>query len=125
MRLLEYFQKIGIFVYPMSAFIFGFWFSWFGTSSFTSPLQTSARTMYSKVNNRRVLSQLRPFQRACFAPFVSNVKREILAAADLREPHNWFPEARSRLRKVVFHCGPTNSGKVTDFLLGTQFQICY
>ncbi|XP_018605074.1 ATP-dependent RNA helicase SUPV3L1, mitochondrial [Scleropages formosus] len=31
--------------------------------------------------------------------------------SDLRVPANWYPEARSIQRKVVFHAGPTNSGK--------------
>ncbi|XP_034536108.1 ATP-dependent RNA helicase SUPV3L1, mitochondrial [Notolabrus celidotus] len=31
--------------------------------------------------------------------------------SDLRVPANWYPEARAIERKVVFHAGPTNSGK--------------
>ncbi|CAN9506974.1 unnamed protein product [Ophioblennius macclurei] len=31
--------------------------------------------------------------------------------SDLRVPANWYPEARAIHRKVVFHAGPTNSGK--------------
>ncbi|TKS70012.1 ATP-dependent RNA helicase SUPV3L1, mitochondrial [Collichthys lucidus] len=31
--------------------------------------------------------------------------------SDLRLPANWYPEARAIQRKVVFHAGPTNSGK--------------
>uniref|UniRef100_A0A673FN47 ATP-dependent RNA helicase SUPV3L1, mitochondrial n=1 Tax=Sinocyclocheilus rhinocerous TaxID=307959 RepID=A0A673FN47_9TELE len=31
--------------------------------------------------------------------------------SDLRVPANWYPEARSIQRKIVFHAGPTNSGK--------------
>ncbi|KAM4605799.1 ATP-dependent RNA helicase SUPV3L1, mitochondrial-like isoform 1-T1 [Discoglossus pictus] len=31
--------------------------------------------------------------------------------SDLRLPPNWYPEARSIQRKIVFHAGPTNSGK--------------
>lgn len=31
--------------------------------------------------------------------------------SDLRVPANWYPEARAIQRKVVFHAGPTNSGK--------------
>lgn len=31
--------------------------------------------------------------------------------SDLRSPANWYPEARARTRKIVFHAGPTNSGK--------------
>ncbi|KAM9325010.1 ATP-dependent RNA helicase SUPV3L1, mitochondrial [Gastrophryne carolinensis] len=31
--------------------------------------------------------------------------------SDLRLPPNWYPEARAIHRKIVFHSGPTNSGK--------------
>ena len=31
--------------------------------------------------------------------------------SDLRMPSNWYPEARAIRRKIVFHAGPTNSGK--------------
>ncbi|XP_067000401.2 ATP-dependent RNA helicase SUV3 homolog, mitochondrial [Anabrus simplex] len=31
--------------------------------------------------------------------------------SDLRTPANWYPEARALTRKIVFHAGPTNSGK--------------
>ncbi|KAJ8685527.1 hypothetical protein QAD02_021320, partial [Eretmocerus hayati] len=30
---------------------------------------------------------------------------------DLRAPANWYPKARGLRRKIVFHAGPTNSGK--------------
>ncbi|KPI91178.1 PREDICTED: ATP-dependent RNA helicase SUV3 homolog, mitochondrial [Papilio xuthus] len=31
--------------------------------------------------------------------------------SDLRTPANWYPQARHLNRKIVFHAGPTNSGK--------------
>ncbi|XP_049280117.1 ATP-dependent RNA helicase SUV3 homolog, mitochondrial [Anopheles funestus] len=31
--------------------------------------------------------------------------------SDLRQPANWYPNARGMNRKVIFHSGPTNSGK--------------
>lgn len=31
--------------------------------------------------------------------------------SDLTEPPNWYPEARNINRKIIFHAGPTNSGK--------------
>ena len=37
--------------------------------------------------------------------------RKMRSSADLRSPHEWYPEARKLKRKVVFHAGPTNSGK--------------
>lgn len=32
-------------------------------------------------------------------------------SSDLRVPHEWYPLARIMRRKVIFHGGPTNSGK--------------
>ncbi len=56
---------------------------------------------------------------------------QISSATDLRAPHEWYPETRSMVRKVIFHCGPTNSGKVTPcmciylaaFIICLLFQI--
>ncbi|KAK2589289.1 hypothetical protein KPH14_007841 [Odynerus spinipes] len=31
--------------------------------------------------------------------------------SDLRSPANWYPLARAKTRKIIFHAGPTNSGK--------------
>ncbi|KAL2731370.1 hypothetical protein V1478_004915 [Vespula squamosa] len=31
--------------------------------------------------------------------------------SDLRSPANWYPYARAKTRKIIFHAGPTNSGK--------------
>lgn len=31
--------------------------------------------------------------------------------SDLTNPSTWYPQARSKLRKIIFHAGPTNSGK--------------
>ncbi|XP_046734064.1 ATP-dependent RNA helicase SUV3 homolog, mitochondrial [Diprion similis] len=31
--------------------------------------------------------------------------------SDLRTPANWYPLARAKTRKIIFHAGPTNSGK--------------
>lgn len=36
---------------------------------------------------------------------------ELRKISDLGLPHTWYPEARSIVRKVIFHSGPTNSGK--------------
>lgn len=36
---------------------------------------------------------------------------ELRKISDLGLPHNWYPLARSKLRKVYYHAGPTNSGK--------------
>ena len=36
---------------------------------------------------------------------------DLRKVSDLTDPPNWYPEARSARRKVIFHAGPTNSGK--------------
>lgn len=35
---------------------------------------------------------------------------------DLQEPHLWFPSARSIKRNIIYHYGPTNSGKTSSAL---------
>ena len=35
---------------------------------------------------------------------------------DLTKPHQWYPRARLDKRKIVFHAGPTNSGKTYQAL---------
>ena len=36
----------------------------------------------------------------------------IRSVSDLTHPHKWYPFARIIKRKIIFHGGPTNSGKV-------------
>lgn len=36
--------------------------------------------------------------------------------SDMRVPHEWYPYARLMKRKVIFHGGPTNSGKTYQAL---------
>jgi ATP-dependent RNA helicase SUPV3L1/SUV3 len=36
--------------------------------------------------------------------------------SDLTVPSDWFPQAREMKRRVVYHCGPTNSGKTHQAL---------
>lgn len=31
--------------------------------------------------------------------------------SDLTNPSTWYPQPRSKTRKIIFHAGPTNSGK--------------
>jgi len=55
-----------------------------------------------------------------FPYFLSHAKKvfphldcidELKLISDLTDPSNWYPEARDQPRKIVFHAGPTNSGK--------------
>ena len=36
---------------------------------------------------------------------------ELKLVSDLTDPPNWYPDARNIQRKIIFHAGPTNSGK--------------
>ncbi|XP_023735497.1 DExH-box ATP-dependent RNA helicase DExH18, mitochondrial [Lactuca sativa] len=42
--------------------------------------------------------------------------RSMIASADLTKPETWFPFARAIKRKIIYHCGPTNSGKTYNAL---------
>ncbi|DAA14234.1 TPA: suppressor of var1, 3-like 1 [Bos taurus] len=42
---------------------------------------------------------------------VLECKDDLRKISDLRIPPNWYPEARAIHRKIIFHSGPTNSGK--------------
>lgn len=41
---------------------------------------------------------------------------ELRRISNLTLPHNWYPEARAKKRKIIFHSGPTNSGKTYQAL---------
>jgi ATP-dependent RNA helicase SUPV3L1/SUV3 len=41
---------------------------------------------------------------------------ETVRSLDLRRPHLWFPVARALRRRVIYHAGPTNSGKTYNAL---------
>jgi ATP-dependent RNA helicase SUPV3L1/SUV3 len=49
-----------------------------------------------------------------------HIMRERRHSADLRQPHTWYPLARSMKRKLIFHAGPTNSGKTYNALLALK-----
>jgi len=36
---------------------------------------------------------------------------DLKLVSDLTDPPNWYPDARNIQRKIIFHAGPTNSGK--------------
>lgn len=44
----------------------------------------------------------------------------IVNCRDLSKPHLWFPVARAVKRKVIYHAGPTNSGKTYNALLAMK-----
>jgi ATP-dependent RNA helicase SUPV3L1/SUV3 len=76
---------------------------------------------------RHTSAELAAFAAACCAHIVRAAGRVVAAsswlapggstgAADLRRPESWYPLARSMKRRVVYHAGPTNSGKTYNAL---------
>jgi ATP-dependent RNA helicase SUPV3L1/SUV3 len=58
------------------------------------------------------------FAEFCVSNFADELRehRSVMTAADLTAPHTWYPFARAMRRRVVYHCGPTNSGKTHNAL---------
>lgn len=58
------------------------------------------------------------FVEYCIEEFPDEIKRfrNMISSADLTKPHTWFPFARAMKRKIIYHCGPTNSGKTYNAL---------
>ncbi|KAL7116219.1 hypothetical protein ACP275_04G229300 [Erythranthe tilingii] len=58
------------------------------------------------------------FVEYCMEKFPDEIKRfrKMVDSADMTKPHTWFPFARAMKRKIVYHCGPTNSGKTYNAL---------
>lgn len=70
------------------------------------------------INNARNILDIYPY-------FLNYVKKmyphiecldELKKISDLRNPSKWYPIARSKKRKIIFHAGPTNSGKTHQAL---------
>ncbi|KAG6550511.1 hypothetical protein Mapa_007879 [Marchantia paleacea] len=53
------------------------------------------------------------FAEFCIQEFSDEIcrYRELVSTADMTKPDAWYPFARAMKRKVVYHKGPTNSGK--------------
>ena len=47
-------------------------------------------------------------------------RREIVRAVDMSSPHQWYSVARAVQRRIVYHTGPTNSGKTYEALQAWQ-----
>lgn len=58
------------------------------------------------------------FVEFCIEEYPEEIRkfREMVYSADMTKPHTWFPFARAMKRKVIYHCGPTNSGKTYNAL---------
>lgn len=58
------------------------------------------------------------FVEFCVDEFQDEIKmfRKMVESADMTKPESWFPFARAMKRKIIYHCGPTNSGKTYNAL---------
>ncbi|CAA0829307.1 ATP-dependent RNA helicase SUV3L- mitochondrial [Striga hermonthica] len=58
------------------------------------------------------------FVEFCLDEFPDEISRfrKMVDSADMTRPHTWFPFARAMKRKIIYHCGPTNSGKTYNAL---------
>ncbi|CAM6087359.1 unnamed protein product [Calypogeia fissa] len=58
------------------------------------------------------------FAEFCIHEFPTEISRyrELVNTADMTKPDAWYPFARAIKRKVVYHKGPTNSGKTYNAL---------
>lgn len=75
---------------------------------FVEPQIRSSNTLkFKEKSKRRILFHFGEY----IKPLLAKQKREELLAKTIRDFKNLFPLARSLDRKIVFHVGPTNSGK--------------
>jgi len=75
---------------------------------FVAPQIESSRTLKLKEKTkRRILFHFGEYLK----PLLEKQKREALLAKTIRDFKRLFPLARSLKRQIVFHVGPTNSGK--------------
>ncbi|EPS61355.1 hypothetical protein M569_13436, partial [Genlisea aurea] len=59
------------------------------------------------------------FVEFCIDHFPKEIRRfkRMVDSADMTKPETWFPFARAMKRRIIYHCGPTNSGKTYNALL--------
>jgi ATP-dependent RNA helicase SUPV3L1/SUV3 len=75
---------------------------------FVEPQIRSSTTLkFKEKSKRRILFHFGEY----IKPLLAKQKREELLAKTIRDFKNLFPLARELKRKIVFHVGPTNSGK--------------
>jgi len=80
---------------------------------FVVPQVESSRTLkFKEKSKRRILFHFGEY----IKPLLEKQKREELLAKTIRDFKNLFPLARELKRKIVFHVGPTNSGKTYQAL---------
>ena len=70
-------------------------------------IRSSSTLKFKEKSKRRILFHFLDY----IKPLLDKQKREELLAKTIRDFKNLFPLARQLKRKIVFHVGPTNSGK--------------
>lgn len=84
---------------------------------FVEPQIRSSHTLkFREKSKRRILFHFAEY----IKPLVEKQKREALLAQTIRDFKNLFPLARQLERKIIFHVGPTNSGKTYTALQTLQ-----
>ncbi|KAL3120609.1 hypothetical protein niasHT_007901 [Heterodera trifolii] len=82
-------------------------------------MEPTLRITFSDIKNQeQSVDSLYPFfvkHARCVFPHLECLK-ELQVISDLTQPHNWYPLAREINRKIIFHAGPTNSGKTYEAL---------
>ncbi len=80
---------------------------------FVAPQIESSHTLkFKEKSKRRILFHFGEY----IKPLLEKQKREELLAKTIRDFKNLFPLARELKRKIIFHVGPTNSGKTYQAL---------
>ena len=80
---------------------------------FVAPqIESSSTLKFKEKSKRRILFHFGEY----IKPLLAKQKREELLAKTIRDFKNLFPLARELKRKIVFHVGPTNSGKTYQAL---------
>ncbi len=75
-------------------------------------IRSSGALKFKEKSKRRILFHFGEY----IKPLLEKQKREELLAKTIRDFKNLFPLARELNRKIVFHVGPTNSGKTYQAL---------
>jgi len=75
-------------------------------------IRASTTLKFKEKSKRRILFHFTEY----IKPLLAKQKREELLAKTIRDFKNLFPLARELKRKIVFHVGPTNSGKTYQAL---------
>lgn len=57
-----------------------------------------------------------PLERVSEFSVQGMLRRDLVKSVDLTKPHVWYPVARALKRNIIYHSGPTNSGKTYSAL---------